>query len=129
MLKIGIGIFIVLHGLVYLLYFGLSRKLFELDKPLVGFPERSWLFSKFLNESAVRSLASLLFALTILILVVSGTLFLFDVNGWRSVLMFAAVFASVTTILFWDGKLQRLPDKGFIGVLINVVILGAVILL
>ncbi|MBZ0298030.1 MAG: hypothetical protein K8L99_36085 [Anaerolineae bacterium] len=129
MIRILIGVFIILHGLVHLLYFGLSRKLFELDTPLVGWPERSWLFSSFLGESATRSFASALYMLATALFVISGAGILLRTNWWTPVLVSATIFASAITIFFWDGKLLRLPDKGFIGILINIVILVGLFLI
>lgn len=126
MLKIAIGIFIILHGLVHLLYFGLSQKYFDLDKPLTGWPERSWIFSRIFNDTTTASIASVLYMLATLIFVVSGISYIFDAD-WRTLLVVSAgLFSSVVILLFWDGTFQRLPDKGFIGVLINIVVIGVV---
>ena len=122
------NVFLILHGLVHLLYFALSRKLFELDKPLAGWPEQSWLFSKFLGVAATRNVASVLYALAIILFVVSGVSGLLRVAAWPSIVVIAAVFSSVTIILFWDGVLKRMPDKGFMGVLINAAILIVVLI-
>jgi hypothetical protein len=39
------------------------------------------------------------------------------------------VFSSVIIILFWDGKTRMLADQGLVGLLINVAILVAVLVL
>lgn len=44
------GIFLVLHGLVHLLYFGQSRRLFEL-RPKMVWPDGSWAFSKLVGDT------------------------------------------------------------------------------
>jgi hypothetical protein len=41
----------------------------------------------------------------------------------------AAAFSAVIVILFWDGKMQKLDDQGGIGLLINIAILVAVLIL
>lgn len=119
-----IGIFIVLHGLVHLLYFGLSQKYFDLDKPLEGFPERSWAFSSLMGDSTTRSVASALYMLATIAFVLSGISILFQADWRNSLLIGAAIFSSLVIILFWDGKFQRMPDKGFLGVLINIALVG-----
>jgi hypothetical protein len=129
MANIFIGIFIVLHGLVHLFYFAVSRRLFELDHPIVGWPEGSWVFSAFLGESTTRSLASLLYILATVILAMSGVSLLFHATWWKPFLVGAAVFSSAIVILFWDGKMQQLPEKGFVGLLINIVLIAGVFLL
>lgn len=123
------GIFMILHGLVFLFYFGLSRRLFELDSPLVGWLERSWLFSSFLADSAIRGLASVLYAGSTALFVLSGIGFLIKADWWNPLLLIAAILSSAVVIVFWDGHFQRLPDKGFIGVLINVALIGVAILI
>jgi hypothetical protein len=124
LVQIVIGIFIVLHGLVHLLYFAFSRRLIEV--PMAGWPEGSWLFSHFLGDLTTRSLASVLFLLAMGLYVVSGASILLRANWWNPMLVSAALFSSAVVILFWDGKVQQMPEKGFVGLLINVVILAAV---
>ena len=123
-----LGLFLVLHGLVHLLYFGLSRKLFELDRPLTGWPEHSWVLTHLADASTTRLIASVLYALAVLTFSVAGVAVLTHAGWWRVALIGAAVFSSVTIFLFWDGQFQRLPDKGFIGLLINVALLVVVFL-
>ena len=47
---------------------------------------------------------------------------------WDTLVVSTAIFAAIVFILFWDGKLNDLDDKGGIGVLINLIILIALIL-
>jgi hypothetical protein len=101
------GVFIVLHGLVHLLYFGQSARYFEL-KPGMVWPDGSWAFSRLLGDEAARNLASIS-----LILAAMG----------------AAAFSSVVYILFWNGRMQNLDGQGGIGLLIDIAILLAVLIL
>jgi hypothetical protein len=112
---------------VHLLYVGLSRRWFELDTPIGGWPERSWAFSGLFDGSTTRSIASVLYMMAIIIFVLSGLSHLFEADWWKVLVVSAAVFSSIVIFLCWDGKFQQLPDKGFIGVLINVAIVGAVV--
>jgi hypothetical protein len=50
MFTIIVGIFLVLHGLVHLLYAGQSGRFFEL-RPGTIRPDNSWLFSNFLGDA------------------------------------------------------------------------------
>lgn len=129
MLNTVFGVFIVLHGLVHLLYFALSRKLFELDPPLVGWPDQSWAFASALGDASTRLLATVLYGAATIIFVVSGVGILARASWWHPLLIIAALFASAITLLFWDGQLQRLPDKGFVGILINIAILVVIFLI
>ena len=124
-----LGIFFVLHGLVHLLYFALSRKVFELEPPLVGWPDQSWLFSSFLAVSGTRLLASVLYGLATLSFVIAGFSFLANATWANTLLIGAAIFSSVVIFFFWDGQWQRLPDKGFVGIAINLAVVVLVILL
>jgi hypothetical protein len=123
-----IGVFMVLHGLVHLLYAGHSRRLFEL-RPGLAWPDGSWAFSKLLGESATRTLASVLYVLATIGFVAGGIGVFGQQPWWRSVVVGSAAFSTLIVLLFWDGKTQQLTDKGLIAVLINVVILVALLVL
>lgn len=71
MLSFFIGIFIVLHGLVHLLYFGQSRRLFEL-RPGMDWPDGSWLFSRLFSDETTRTLASVSYIIAAIGFVVGG---------------------------------------------------------
>jgi hypothetical protein len=126
MLRFIIGAFIVLHGVVHLLYFGQSRRLFELQPGMV-WPDGSWAFAKLPGQEATRWLASISCLLAALGFVAGGTSILVGQAWWRPVVVGAAAFSAVVFILFWDGKMQKLADQGAIAILINLVILVAVL--
>ncbi len=128
MLRFIIGAFIVLHGLVHLLYFGQSWRLFELQPKMV-WPEGSWAFSKLLGDGATRLLASISCVLAAIGFVTGGTGILVRQAWWSPVIVSSAAFSVVIFILFWDGKMQKLDDKGGIGLLLNIAILVAVLIL
>lgn len=122
--RIFFGVFIILHGLVFLLYFGQNRRLFEL-RPGMVWPDGSWAFSKLLGDSAVRKLASIALILAATGFVTAGLAILLSSTWWRAAVVGTAVFSSLIIILFWDGKLHKLDDQGGIGLLINIAILIA----
>ncbi len=128
MLRFIVGVFIVLHGLVHLLYFGQSRRLFELQAGMV-WPDGSWAFSKLLGEEATRWLAGTACILAALAFVTGGIAILAGQSWWRPAAVGAAAFSAAIFVLFWDGGLQRLADKGAIAILINLGILLAVLVL
>ena len=126
MWQIATGVFLVLHGLVHLLYLGQSARLFELQPGLV-WPDGSWAFSKLLGYEANRTLASVSCALAA-IGFVAGGIGVFATQGWwRSAVVGSAAFSAVILILFWDGQAQMLANKGGIGLLINLAILIALL--
>jgi hypothetical protein len=127
MLRFITGAFIVLHGLVHLLYFGQSRRLFELQPGMV-WPDGSWAFSRLLGDKTTRTLASVFCILAAIGFVAGGAAILMGQTWWRPVVVGAAAFSAVGYILFWDGKMQKLHDQGGIGMLINIAILVAVLI-
>jgi uncharacterized membrane protein YphA (DoxX/SURF4 family) len=128
MLRVAFGVFIVLHGLVHLLYSGQARRLFELQAGMV-WPDNSWAFSKLLGDEPTRTLASIAMIVAAVAFVAGGAAVLLKGAWWRPALVSAAGFASVVFVLLWDGRFQNLDNKGGIGLLINVAILVAVLVL
>ena len=128
MLRFIVGVFMVLHGLVHLLYFAHSQRLIEL-RPEMVWPEGSWAFSKLLGDEATRLLASISYVLAAIGFVAGGTGILLRQDWWRPVVVGSAAFSAGIIILFWDGAMQMLDDKGGIGLLINLAILVALLIL
>ena len=123
-----IGVFMVLHGLVHLLYLGQSSRLFELQAGML-WPDGSWAFSKLLGNEATRLLASGLLVLADVGFVAGGAGIFVKQGWWRPWVVGSAIFSAVVYVLLWDGKLQNLDDKGGVGILINAAILVSVLLL
>ena len=128
MLNILFGVFIILHGLVHLLYFGQSRRLFEL-RPGMVWPDGSWAFAKLFGSRAIRALASIACLLAAIGFVAGGIGLLFNQYWWQELVAGSAVFSGLITVLFWDGKMQKLDDQGFIGLLINIALLAALFMM
>jgi hypothetical protein len=118
----------VLHGLVHLLYAGHSWRLFEV-RPGLAWPDASWAFSRLLGDPTTRALASVLYVLATVVVVVGGVGMFARQEWWRAVVVGAAAFSTVVVLLFWDGRMQALTDQGLIAVLINVAILLALLVL
>jgi len=123
-----IGVFMVLHGLVHLLYVAHSRRLLELG-PEMDWPGGSWAFSKLLGDEATRLLASITYVLATLGFVAGGIGLFAAQAWWRPMVVASAAFSGAIVLLFWDGKKQRMTDQGAIAVLINGAILIAVLVL
>ncbi len=122
------GLFMVLHGLVHLLYLGQSARRFEL-KPGMVWPDGSWVFSRLLGDKSTRNLASISCGLTAIGFIVGGAGLLIGQAWWRPLVATSAVFSAVLFILFWNGKVQKLDAQGGVGVLIDLAILLAVLVL
>jgi hypothetical protein len=126
MIRIIVGVFLILHGLVHLLYFGQSRRIFELQPGMV-WPDGSWAFARFFGNESTRLLASVFLVAVAIGFVAGGVGVLLGQAWWQPVVVGAAAFSSILYILFWDGAWPHLHDKGAIGILINLVILAAVL--
>jgi len=126
MLAIFFGIFILLHGLVHLLYFGQSARYFELQQGMV-WPDGSWAFSRLFGEIGSRNLASALLVLAAVVFVAGGIGIFTRQAWWRPVILVAAVFSSLIYLLFWDGGWAHLDNKGGVGILINLAVMVALL--
>lgn len=126
MLRFFIGLFIVLHGLVHLWYVTLSQRLVEFQ-PEMGWSGRSWIFTNFLGDATTRTLASVLYVLATIAFVAGGVGIFARADWWRPMVVGSAIFSSAIILLFWDGSMQQLVEKGLIGLLINVGILVALL--
>ena len=127
MLSIVFAVFVILHGLVHLLYFGQSAGYFELQ-PGMAWPDGSWIFSKLLGDEPTRELASVLLIVAAVGFAAGGVGLLLKQSWWRPVVMGVAVYSSIIYLLLWDGAFQHLDNKGGIGILINLGILATVFL-
>jgi len=50
-------------------------------------------------------------------------------DWWRPITLASAIISSVTVVLFWDGKLSILKERGIIGLLIDLAVIAYVTLL
>ena len=127
MIRVFAGVFLLLHGLVHLLYLGQSARRFELQ-PGMTWPDGSWSFSSQLGDDGARTLASILLILAAVGFLIGGVGVFFGQSWWRTAVVASAAFSGVLYILFWDRRLQQLPNQGGVGLLIDVAILAAVLI-
>ena len=92
-------------------------------------PDGSWAFSKLLGDDVTRWLASVFCVLAAIGFVAGGIGIVLGQAWWRPVVVASAAFSAAIFILFWDGKVQKLAEKGGIAVLINLAILVSVLVL
>jgi uncharacterized membrane protein YphA (DoxX/SURF4 family) len=127
LLRVLSGIFLILHGLVHLLYLGQSIRLFELQPGMI-WPDESWVFSGTLGISGTRVLANIGSILAAALFVIGGIGILLGQAWWRTPAIVAATLSGVLYILLWDGRFQHLDNQGGVGLLINIAILVSVLL-
>ena len=126
MIQIIAAIFLLLHGLVHLLYYGQSYQRFELQ-PGLTWPDEAWAFSKPLGEKGTRRLAGVCCVIAAAGFLI-GSLGVFSSQPWwRPVTAASAVFSALLYILFLNGRWQGLANQGGVGVLIDAAILLAAI--
>jgi len=123
-LELTYGIFLVLHGLVHLFYFGQSQRFFELQPGMI-WPDNSWAFSGHLGVQRTRVLASLFCLLAAVGFVTAGIVVFLDQSWWKAVVIGSAAFSSAILVVFWDKRMKKLHDRGGIGILLNLAILVA----
>jgi len=124
MWQIVAGIFLTLHGLVHLLYLGQSSRRFQL-RPGMTWPDGSWTFSHLLGDESARSAAGVSCGLAA-IGFVAGGIGVFATQAWfRPLVIGSAAFSSLVYILFWDGRMRALANKGLFAILINLAVLVA----
>ena len=121
------GIFVILHGLVHMWYVVLSYQWVEFQ-PEMGWSGKTWLFSSSLPQPTVRSIAGILFIIATIGFVIGGIGIFMQADWLDPVLLSSAVFSSLVLLLFWDGKIEMLVQKGIIGLLINLAIIAVVLI-
>jgi hypothetical protein len=116
------GIFLIMHGLVHLLYAGQSMRKFEL-RPGMSWPDSSWLITRLPGEVPGRLLVCISLALVTFGFVAGGLGLFLGQAWWRPLTVGAAILSTAIYSVCWDGNLKSLSDNGGIGVLINFSIL------
>ncbi len=117
-----LGVLIILHGMVHLVYFGHSARFFEM-KPGMVWPDGSWAFSNLLENKTARTLVSISLILAAVGFIIGGVGILLNQAWSQPVVVGAATFSSLVYLLSWNGRMQNLDGQGVIGILIDMSIL------
>jgi hypothetical protein len=128
MSAIMVCLFFVLHGWVHLIYAGQSHRLYQL-RPGMTWPDGSWFFAKSFGDSIARPMATIMLVLSALGFVAGAAGLFLNQDWWRLITTSASILSASIFILFWDGKFEAMDTKGWIGVLIDLVILASVLVL
>lgn len=118
-MKIFIGIFIILHGLVHLFYFAHSKRIFEL-RPGMEWPDNSWVLSKYMETNTIRGFSAVICCLVAAAFVISGLAYLANAVWATNLSIISAIFSSAIFILLWNGRLKKLDNQGAIAIIINI---------
>jgi hypothetical protein len=90
-------------------------------------PDGSWVFEELVGNETTRMLAIGACILAAIGFVVGGIAIFTTQVWWRPVIVTVASFSAVIFILFWDGQMQALANKGLFAILINLAILIALL--
>ena len=115
------GLFFILHGLIHLLYLGLSQDF--ITDPSIHWSRESWLLSNFLSDGLLKNISLILYSGSILFFLIAGLLYIIEFEKREAVVYFSSIFSTITILIFWDGSLQHLDDQGFVGIMINISIM------
>jgi hypothetical protein len=126
MLRTVIGIIIISHGLIHLWLLSLSLQLVPF-KPEMGWNGKSWAFTNLLGDSATRLVASALFVLTTIGFAAGGIGLIGEQEWYSPVLLGTAAVSAMTLLLFWDGGLNLIVEKGLIGFLIDAAVVAGLL--
>lgn len=121
------GVFIVLHGLVHFWYVTLSQGWVEFQADM-GWTGKSWLLSGVVAKNTLGWLATALYSVAAVALIVSGGALLTGADWARTALLRSAAISSLVIVLFWDGSAELIVQKGLLGLLINLGIIGAILM-
>ena len=124
--RIVATVFLVLHGLVHLLYFAQSARFFEL-KPGMIWPAGSWALSRILGDNGTRALASALCVLVAAGFIVGAAGLLSSQSWWSAPVVASAVVSAVLFLLCWNGQLQNIDGQGAVGLVLDMLILIAIL--
>jgi hypothetical protein len=121
-MNILLGIFFILHGLVHFWYVTLIQGWVRLEAEM-GWSGSSWLLGDMLESPFLSVLATSLLALSALGFVGSGIGLLGDTPWTRTLLWISSLLSALTLVVIWDGGLEKIVEKGLIGLLINLVVI------
>ena len=126
MLRIAVAVFIILHGLVHIWYIVLAQRLINIEKDM-GWTGKAGLAPALFGDTAGRWIATGLFAASTAVFVIGGAGVAMDADWLFPLLIAAALLSSLSIALFWDGRASMLMEKGFIGLLVNVIVIVAAV--
>ena len=125
--RIVASVFLALHGLVHLLYFAQSARIFEL-KPGMIWPVGSWALSRSFGDNGTRNLVSVFCVVVAAGLIAGAAGLLSSQPWWRAPVVASAVVSAVLFSLCWNGQLQNIDGQGAVGVVLDAIILIAVLI-
>jgi hypothetical protein len=124
--RILASVFLALHGLVHLLYFAQSARIFEL-KPGMIWPVGSWALSRPLGDTATRNLVGVFCVLVAAGFIVGAGGLFSSQSWWRAPVVASAVVSALLFLLCWNGHFQNIDGQGAVGLVLDAIILITVL--
>lgn len=119
----AIGIVLFGHGWVHLVYAASNLGWFGSDSAW-AWNGRSLLLSGVLDRGAITGLTSVGFVVAGLLFLAGAVGYVFAVGPWSAALVIASVLSVLGYLALWDGALTGLAERGAVGVLLDLVVLG-----
>ena len=127
-MRIALGVFIIFHALVHLMYVGQALRWFEL-KPGMDWPDEARFLPSGISDHDIRTFAALAIGTTALAMIVGVAGFLARAGWGNWTIIAGAALVSLAHVLLWSGRWAEFADDGGIGVIINVAVIAAVLVL
>lgn len=115
-------VFLILHGLVHLLYTGQALNYFELQ-PGMTWPLEARVFSRIRDERVTRRIAAEACTMAAGMFLAGAVGILVSQAWFRPVTVTASAFSAAIFLLCWDGKKKGITNNGLFAVLINAAVL------
>jgi hypothetical protein len=122
-----LGLFLVAHGIAHVWSISLSQGWASINE--ANWAARSWILSGLLSDQVVRTLSTLAYSLSLIGFVAAGGLILLGYAWGKMLIVPTAILSALTIIVFWDGRLTMLTEKGVIGLVINIALIVYVVFL
>lgn len=122
MIDLVLSVLLVAHGWAHVWYVILSRQLVSYEEWMAWTGE-SWILTGLMGESVARMIATVGYTGSLVGFIMSGVMLYFGKPWWRNTALASAILSTITVLVFWDGKLSMLKEKGLIGVIINLMVL------
>ena len=117
-----ISLFLIAHGWAHVWYVALSQRLVEY-KPEMGWTGESWILSSILNKQLTQLVSTFGYSVSLIGFIIGGVSLYLGKDWWSSIVLASSIISLLTVILYWDGELSMIVEKGLIGIIINVALI------
>lgn len=118
MVKFLFMIMIILHGLVHFWYvtLGMGWVAFQSE---MGWTGKSWLLSGFMSSGLTRALAVGFYGIAAVLFSAAGLGMILGYDAAQKLLWVPSLISAAAVVVFWDGQMGMLVEKGILGLMIS----------